>query len=108
MREEAIGLARKLGDNELEKYFETATFRMIQKRLPALREVVAEKSSNLKQKKFNKTYKYTSDNPQVIKSGTTVLDSNGLERIIDEVSDKTLHLQGDKDWIGISEVKFQG
>lgn len=100
-------LARKLGDKELVKYFKIATFRMIQKRLPALREVVAEKSSNLKEKKFNKTYKYTSDNPHVIKSGTVVLDKNGLERIIDEASDKTLKLKGDKNWIGISEVRFQ-
>lgn len=67
---------------------------------------IGKKLSKQEQKKFNKTYKYASDNPNVIKSGTVVLESKGFERIIEEASDKTLRLKGDKNWIGINEVKF--
>lgn len=181
LREEAIELAKKLGDDELEKYLETASLKSIQRRIQALREEVelvinqkgrneslkkifvkgnvfknhndkkimiddlrgkfvltshydskgkfagnhrddakfisqglemkgyrfiGKKLSKPEQKKFTEIYKYVSDNPEMIKPGAKVLDETGVERIIIVASDKTLKLQGDRDWIGINEVKF--
>ena len=56
--------------------------------------------AGLREKKMK--YKYVSENPNLIKSGTTVM-FNGEERIIEEASDKTLRLKGDRIWINISD-----
>lgn len=64
------------------------------------------KNSNL-EKKYVGRHKYASENPELIKPGTRVLDKKGRIRLIEEVSDKSLRLNGDNHWIHISEVRFQ-
>jgi hypothetical protein len=59
------------------------------------------------EKNYPKSYKYVSENSRLIKSGVMVLDEDGSEKFIVEASDKTVRLEGDKNWTLISKVKFK-
>ncbi|MFA6923600.1 MAG: hypothetical protein WC223_05030 [Bacteroidales bacterium] len=71
-----------------------------------LKQIKKNKKQDTQNSLYTDTYKYEAENPHLIIKGTHVLDNSGKERTIVDVSDKTLLLDGDKDWVNISSVKF--